>query len=296
MSFVDEHELAELRRRVDAELLRPDARARGAELRLGRGGHGDPRRSHPRHLAQAGQQHRQLLGRSDPDDALHPAAAVVPLRASSSSRRAWCRRSATTTRSRCFRRPRTPTARRSSTSSSRWARRRRRSRSRSWARTAAGSSTRTRRTRSRTRRRSRTSSIIAVDPRDPRGAHLHVRQDGQGHAAGLGPARGDVRRSSCRSSGSASSREQAANPALASLPIDQVAERAPVRAATWRARRCASASRRPRSTRRRRRPPRTAASTRCTTRSRRSAASCRCGSSSSARSSSAASAPACTGC
>ena len=67
-------------------------------------------------------------------------------------------------------------------------------------------------------------------------------------------------------------------------------------AATWRARRSASASRRRASSRRRRPASRAAPSTRCTTPSRRSAASCRCSSSSSARSSSAASAPACTAC
>ncbi len=39
-----------------------------------------------------------------------------------------------------------------------------------------------------------TSSSILSLLADPRGAHLHVREDGQGHAPGLGPARGDVRR------------------------------------------------------------------------------------------------------
>ena len=48
-------------------------------------------------------------------------------------------------------------------------------------------------------------------------------------------------------------------------------------AATWKARKRASASRTPRSGRRRRPRPRTARSMRCTARSRRSAGSCRCG-------------------
>ena len=74
------------------------------------------------------------------------------------------------------------------------ARSRRRRRSSSSGRTAAASSTPTPRTRSRTRRRSRNFLEMLRAPRDPGGAHLHVRQDGQGHAPGLGDPRGDVRR------------------------------------------------------------------------------------------------------
>ena len=77
----DEHELAELRRRVDAQLPDADARARGAELRVRRLRHGDPRGAHPRPGPQAGQRHRQLLGRPHPHDPLHPPAALLRLRA-----------------------------------------------------------------------------------------------------------------------------------------------------------------------------------------------------------------------
>ena len=89
--------------------------------------------------------------------------------------------------------------------------------------------------------------------------------------------------------------EQAGNPALAALGVDQQAS-ACSPAATWRARKSASASRTPRSGRPRPPPRRTAPSTRCTTRSRRSADWCRCGSCSWARSCSAASAVASTAC
>ena len=68
--------------------------------------------------------------------------------------------------------------------------------------------------------------------------------------------------------------EQAGNPVLARLGVDQ--RSASSRAATWKARRCASASPTRRSGRPPPPPPRTARSTRCTTPSRRSAAWCRC--------------------
>ncbi len=71
-----EHELAGLRRRDHDELPDPDARPDGAELRLRGVRDGDPGRADPRLRAPLGRDHRQLLGRSDPDDALHPAAAV----------------------------------------------------------------------------------------------------------------------------------------------------------------------------------------------------------------------------
>ncbi len=71
--------------------------------------------------------------------------------------------------------------------------------------------------------------------------------------------------------------EQAGNPALAHARrrSDRVGRCRP--AATWKARKSASASSTRRCGRPRRRPRRTARSTRCTTRSRRSAAWCRCG-------------------
>ena len=58
-----EHELAELRRRVDHEPPHPDGRARGAELRLCRGRDRRRRRAHPRSHPPALGDDRQLLGR-----------------------------------------------------------------------------------------------------------------------------------------------------------------------------------------------------------------------------------------
>ena len=76
----DQHELAVLRRRGDDEPPHPDGGPRGAELRVGRGRHGDRGRPHPGHLPAAGIDHRQLLGRPHPLDHAHPAAAVVRVR------------------------------------------------------------------------------------------------------------------------------------------------------------------------------------------------------------------------
>ena len=70
--------------------------------------------------------------------------------------------------------------------------------------------------------------------------------------------------------------EQAGNPQLTTLGVDQAAS-ADSPAATWKERKRVSASRTPRSGRRPRPRPRTARSTRCTARSRRSADWCRCG-------------------
>ena len=66
-------------------------------------------------------------------------------------------------------------------------------------------------------------------------------------------------------------------------PDPPEARASPRRTATWRARRCASASSIPRSSPRSRPTPRAARSTRCTTPSRRSAAWCRCSTSRPAR-------------
>ena len=58
-----QHELAELRRRVDDEPPHADERARRAELRLGGGRHGGRDRARPRHHAAPQRDDRQLLGR-----------------------------------------------------------------------------------------------------------------------------------------------------------------------------------------------------------------------------------------
>ncbi len=107
------------------------------------------------------------------------------------------------------------------------------------------------------------------------GALLHLRQDGRRHPAGLGGPRGDDRHLRRRCSACATGRSSAATRGMPRSASTQ--RRAPSsRAATWRARRSASASPTPRSGRPPPPPPPTARSTRCTTRSRRSAGWCRC--------------------
>ena len=69
-----EHQLAVLRRRVHDVVPVADGRPRGAELRLGRGGHGRSRRRRARACASHPQRARELLGRPLPLDRLHPPA------------------------------------------------------------------------------------------------------------------------------------------------------------------------------------------------------------------------------
>ena len=76
-----QHELAVLRRRDDDVVFLADGRAGRAELRLGSGRHGGDGGGDPRLCAPQRPHARQLLGRSDADTALHPAAAVVHRRA-----------------------------------------------------------------------------------------------------------------------------------------------------------------------------------------------------------------------
>ena len=168
-----QHQLAGLRRRDDDELPDPDAGADGPELRLGGHRHGDAGGVHPRLRAPHGRDDRQLLGRPDPDDALHPAAALARARARPglAGRGADLRR----VREGAVVQPPVDVPRRTdgkpvstkgqpkmrgtrAAGPGRRARRPRRSPSSSWAPTAAASSTPTPPTRSRTRRRSRTSS------------------------------------------------------------------------------------------------------------------------------------------
>ena len=61
----DQHELAELRRRVDDEPPHPDGRAHGAELRVGRRRARGRGRAHPRPRPPPLDDDRQLLGRPD---------------------------------------------------------------------------------------------------------------------------------------------------------------------------------------------------------------------------------------
>ena len=84
-----QHELAGLRRRDHDELSHADARARGAELRVGGVRHGGPGRADPRVRAAPGRRDRQLLGGPHAQHALHPAAAVA--RARDRPRLAGCR-------------------------------------------------------------------------------------------------------------------------------------------------------------------------------------------------------------
>ena len=71
----DQHQLAELLRRVDHGLPGPDGRPRGAELRLRRGRHRRRRRAGARLRPVADQPGRQLLGRPGPRLRPDPAAA-----------------------------------------------------------------------------------------------------------------------------------------------------------------------------------------------------------------------------
>ena len=117
----------------------------------------------------------------------------------------------------------------------------------------------------------------AGDPADPGGAVLHVRRDGRRHAAGLGGARGDARRSSSRCWSSASWPSRRAIPRSPRSGVDQTAERAAVRrqhgrqGGALRHRQLGALGHRHHRRLERLR------STRCTTRSRRSAGWCRCG-------------------
>ena len=150
----DQHELAVVQRRADDEPPHPDGRPGGAELRVGGRRHGRRRRDHPRHRPARPAHARQLLGRPDPHDAAHPAAALVRRRHPAVARRRRAelpRLTPTPRRSTAPSPPRSP-------SRSPAARSPARSRSSSSARTAAGSTTSTPPTRSRTARRSPTSS------------------------------------------------------------------------------------------------------------------------------------------
>ena len=69
-----QHQLAVLRRRNDAHLLRPDGRPGGAELRLRRGRDRGRRRLDPRHRRPQRRAARQLLAGPGPHHPLHPAA------------------------------------------------------------------------------------------------------------------------------------------------------------------------------------------------------------------------------
>ena len=157
----------------------------------------------------------------------------------------------------------------------RWGRRRRKSRSSSWAPTAAGSSTSTRRIRLRIHAAVELPGT-AGDPADPGGAVLHVRRDGGRYAPGLGLLAAmtivfAAMTAVCRWRRA----ERQSRPSRRWASIRRRASCKP--AATWKAKRCASASSIRRCGPRPRRPPRTAASIRCTIRSRRWAAWCRCG-------------------
>ena len=88
VSFIDQHQLAVVRRRDDDEQPLADARARGPQLHVGRGRHGRPGGLHPRPGPPAGIDPRQLLGRPDPHDDAHPRARSRSCSRSCSSARA----------------------------------------------------------------------------------------------------------------------------------------------------------------------------------------------------------------
>ena len=76
----DQHELAELLRRVHHDLPGPDGRPRGAELHVRRGRHRHRHRAGPRVHAVQDRQAGQLLGGRDQDHGPVPASAVDPRR------------------------------------------------------------------------------------------------------------------------------------------------------------------------------------------------------------------------
>ena len=232
---------------------------------------------------------RQLLGRPDAEHALHPAAAVASSWRWSSSRRAWCRRSART-QARVSDPYDEPSRRRQA---------------------GAG------RQGSRDEKSTLTEQVIAVGPAASQIAIKQLGTNGGGFfnvnsahpfenptplsnflemlaillipaalcytfgdmvgdtppgLGGAGGHDGDLRRR-CSWLRRRRAERQSRSPSWASTTRPARCSRA----ATWKARRCASASPTRRCGRRRRPRPRTARSTRCTTRSRRSAGWCRCG-------------------
>ena len=253
-----EHELAELRRRVDDEPSHADGRPDGAELRLGGRRDRGRRRAHPRIRAPPLRHDRKLLGRPDADDDARAAAALNRLRAHP-------------------RQPgRNPVAP--------WAghrdhRRRGHPVDLSRAGREPGGDQGARHERRRDRQRElgapvREPERLHGHPRDPRPAldslraHVRIRPARRQPAAGLGASSA---RCSCSGSDPRASRCISRPTATRGWP-----RRASVRSSgTWRARRSASAPRPAACSQPRRRAPRRARSTPPTTASRRSAAPCR---------------------
>ncbi len=164
-------------------LLLPDGRPRGAELRLGRGRDGGPRRRDPRLRQPRQRPSSATSGRDlDPHPALHPPAALA-------SRRATPRLPGR--RPDPLRLPHLLHAGRGPSRRWRSARPPRRSRSSSSAPTAAASSASTARCRSRTRPRSRTSSRSLFILLIPAAAYRHLWPHGRQPPPGLGAVRGD---------------------------------------------------------------------------------------------------------
>ncbi len=281
-----QHQLAVLRARDDDELPDPDGRADGAQLRLRRHRHRAGDRADPRLRAALGADHRQFLGRSDPLHAVHPAADLDRRRRWSSSGRA-CRR----TSSPIPTRPRWK-APSSSSRRGRWPRRK----SIKMLGTNGGGFFNANSAHPFENPNALTNLIqMLLIFSIGAGADQRVRPHGRQPAPGLGDLRRDVRAVPRRRDDvSTRSNARATRPSPRSMSIRRRAHCRP--AATWKARRCASAS----PTRRCSPPsppmPPAARSTPCTTACCRSPAWCRWSTSCWARSSSAASAPASTAC
>ena len=250
-----QHQLAELRRREHDVLSRADVGPDAAEFPLGGDRHRARGRADPRLRARLGEDHRQFLGRYDPLHALHPAADLHRLSPCSSSGRACRRRSAPMSTRR------------------RWKAPSRRSPSGPVASQVAikmlGTNGGGFFNANSAHPFENPTALIELAPdrldlRDRRGADQCVRPHGRRPAPGLGDLRRHGRRCSSPASPSAYWAEAAGNPQFA---------RARARpAATWKARRSASASPCRRCSRSSRRPPPAARSTPCTIASRRSAA------------------------
>ena len=199
-----QHELAVLRRRDDADLLLPDGRPGGAELRLGGGRHGRARRGDPRaSSAAAAHELGNFWQDLDPDAALHPAAALDRRRAG----------------------PRLP-GRVQTLGGSRRVHdaRRRRADARARPGRLADRDQAARHQRRRLLQRQLGDAVRepdgalqlrrdAVHPPDPGGADRHLRADGRQPPPGLGDLRGDAGRCSSAASASSTPAEQHGSPA-----------------------------------------------------------------------------------
>ncbi len=234
----DEHELAVVRRRVDDVVLLADDAARVSQLRVGGGRHGGGRRVRARHRAQVGGPARQLLGRSHARHALRAAAALARRSSLLFVQQGVIQNfkpylDVTTLEGAKQTIAMGPVASQESDQAARHERRRLLQRQR-------GASV----------RESDAVDQLLVDVHDlhdPVGADVHARPDGEEPEARLGGVGGDVRAVLRRRDDRLLGRGARQSDSRGARHRRRDARR-PIPAATWKARRFASASRTPRST------------------------------------------------